>query len=680
MRLTQQQLETHLWGAANILRGKTAGQDYKNYILSLMFYKRLCDQWENEADEAIAELEQQQSRAFSEKEKAVFRKRGAHRYTIPEGSRWGDVLTASTNLGETLTQAMRAVSSANEELRGVFTVDWAQPAPDGSGRPLIPNEVVHALIQHFNTHDLSNASVPPDVLGHAYEYLIKQFADDAGAKAGEFFTPPEVVDTLVRILEPQPGDTIYDPTCGSGGMLVHSADFLREGGHHATSAQFFGQEMNWGNAAIGKINSVLHGLEADIKAGVSTITDPAFKDDAGQVRKFSLVLANFPFSDELWWLKPEQQTDDKKKKDKLKKEVFGKEGFKDAYGRFGRGTPFKAPPAGYGDYAFILHILASLNEQGRAGIVCPQGVLFRGQPEVEEETGEFDDDGNPKYKRRKADDEHLIRRALLESRLIDAVISLPLNVFYGAGVPACLLILKKKRPKERHDKVLLVYAARHFRELSNQNELRPQDVMRILVHVQAYGDSTQVPALVARHSGRIREQINAREYDEVERLEAEYANAAVRLAQLQTELAEKQAELPKVTAKTAKDKAEVAIEKLQGQRDKAAAKIAERDEKIKEARRRAEEDRRDVEAVGQELGALYGDADELLKHARVVDIAEIGGNEFNLNIPRYVDTFEPEPTIEVKDALKRLCDAEKNLLVAEGSLIGLLKAAGYETY
>src|SRR3954447_1256754 len=412
MKLTQQQLEAHLMGAANILRGRTAGQDYKNYILSLMFYKRLSDQWEHEADEAIKELEQQQGRQFSEAERAIFRKRGEHRFTIPDGARWGDVKAASTNIGEVLTKAMRAVADSNDELRGVFTVDWNQPAPDGSGRPLIPNEVVHALVQHFDEHDLSNRSVAADVLGRAYEYLIKYFADDAGAKAGEFFTPPEVVDVLVRILEPRPGDTIYDPTPGSGGMLVHSADFLRETGYHATSAQYFAQEMNWGNAAIGKINSVLHGLEATIAAGASTITDPAFKDGAGQVRKFSLVLANFPFSDEFWWLKPEQQTDDKKKKDKLKKEIFGKEGFKDIYGRFGRGTPFKAPPAGYGDYAFILHILASLNDQGRAGIVCPQGVLFRGQPEVEEETGEFDDHGNPKMKRRKADDEHLIREAL----------------------------------------------------------------------------------------------------------------------------------------------------------------------------------------------------------------------------------------------------------------------------
>jgi type I restriction enzyme M protein len=678
MRITQQQLEAHLWGAANILRGKTAGQDYKNYILSLMFYKRLCDQWENEAEDALADIERQQGRPLTEKQRAVFRARGEHRFSIPHGSRWGDVLAASTNLGEKLTQAMRAVSSANEELRGVFTVDWNQPAPDGSGKPLIPNEVVHALIQHFDSHDLSNASVPADVLGHAYEYLIKQFADDAGAKAGEFFTPPEVVDTLVRILEPQPGDMVYDPTCGSGGMLVHSADFVRENGHHATSAQYFGQEMNWGNAAIGKINSVLHGLEATIAAGVSTITDPAFKDAEGKVRKFSLVLANFPFSDEFWWLKPEQQTDDKKKKDKLKKEIFGKEGYKDPLGRFGRGTPFRAPPAGYGDYAFILHILASLAETGRAGIVCPQGVLFRGQPEVEEETGEFDDDGNPVIKRRKADDEHLIRKALLESRLIDAVISLPLNVFYGAGVPACLVILKKRRPPERHDKVLLVYAARHYRELSNQNELRPQDVMRMLVHVQAYGEPSKVPALVAKHSQRIREQINAREHDEVERLEAEYAEVAARLAKLETQVAEARAELPTVSGKTVREKAEVALAKLEAQRDKAAAKISERDEKIAEARRRAEDDRQDVAQVGTELGALYGDPDELLKHARVVGTDEIEENEFNLNIPRYVDTFDPEPRIEVPDALKALRSAERALGSAEAALVKMLKGVGYE--
>jgi type I restriction enzyme M protein len=676
MKLSLQQLEAHLWGAANILRGKTAGQDYKNYILSLMFYKRLCDQWECEADDAIAELERQQGRAFSEQQKAVFRKRGEHRFKMPDGSRWGDVKAVSTNIGDVLTKAMRAVADANDELRGVFTVDWNQAAPDGSGKPLIPNEVVHALIQHFDEHDLSNKSVPSDVLGRAYEYLIKKFADDAGAKAGEFFTPPEVVDTLVRILEPRPGDTVYDPTSGSGGMLVHTADYLREHGHHATNARYFAQEMNWGNAAIGKINSVLHGLEADIKAGASTITDPQFLED-GRVKKFSLVLANFPFSDEFWWLKPEQQTDDKKKKDKLKKEIFGKEGFKDPFGRFGRGTGFRAPPAGYGDYAFILHILASLTDDGRAGVVCPQGVLFRGQPEVEEETGEFDDDGNPKMKRRKADDEHLIRKALLESRLIDAVISLPLNVFYGAGVPACLLILRKKRPSERRDQVLLLYAARHYRELSAQNELRPQDVMRMLVHYHGYGDAAKVRGLVLEHSGRIRKQVDLREEEEVGRLEAEYQPHADRLAALDAELAEARARKRAATTKDDKMKAAAAVAGIEKQRGKAAARISERDERIAEARRRAKDDRNDVSTVGEELVGLYADPDELLKHARVIGLDAIEENEFNLNIPRYVDTFDPDPKMEVKDALQALRDAKAAAKDAETQLAGLLVAFGY---
>ncbi|MCU0731581.1 MAG: N-6 DNA methylase [Hyphomonas sp.] len=676
MKLTLQQLEAHLWGAANILRGKTAGQDYKNYILSLMFYKRLCDQWECEADDAIAELELQQGRVFSEKEKAVFRKRGEHRFQIPEGSRWGDVKAASTNLGEVLTKAMRAVASANDELRGVFTVDWNQPAPDGSGKPLIPNEVVHALVQHFDEHDLSNKSVPPDVLGRAYEYLIKQFADDAGAKAGEFFTPPEVVDTLVRILEPCPGDTIYDPTAGSGGMLVHAADFLRERGQHATSARYFAQEMNWGNAAIGKINSVLHGLEAEIKAGASTITDPQFLEN-GRVKRFSLVLANFPFSDEFWWLKPEQQTDDKKKKDKLKKEIFGKEGFKDTFGRFGRGTGFPAPPAGYGDYAFILHILASLTDDGRAGIVCPQGVLFRGQPEVDEETEDLDKHGNPKVRRRKADDEHLIRKALLDSRLIDAVISLPLNVFYGAGVPACLLILRRQRPAERRDKVLLLYAARHYRELSAQNELRPQDVMRMLVHYHAYGDAAKVPGFVDEHAGRIRRQIDAREAEEVGRIEAEYQPYADRLEALDTALAEARRKTSAAGTKQEKTKNAGDITKLEKQREKLAAKLAERDERIAESRRRAEDDRKDVGAVSDELLALYSDPDELLKHARVAGLDEVAENEFNLNIPRYVDTFEPEPRVDVIDALTALRKAEQAAKDADTQLSRLLRSVGY---
>jgi len=303
--------------------------------------------------------------------------------------------------------------------------------------------------------------------------------------------------------------------------------------------------------------------------------------------------------------------------------------------------------------------------------------LFRGQPEIEEETGEFGDGGNPKIKRRKADDEHLIRQALLQSHLIDAVISLPLNVFYGAGVPACLLILRKNRPASRSDKALLVYAARHYRELSNQNELRPQDVMRMLVHYHAYGDAKKVQKLVQQHGGRIRAEIERREQEEVERLEAEYAMYADKVAKLDEEIAAAKSKCKAEAGKTAKKELEAAISKLEKQREKPAAKLAERDERVAEARRKAEDDRRDVTAVGDELIALYDDPDELLKHARVVSLAEIEENEFNLNIPRYVDTFEPEPRVEVKDAQKALKDAERAVRRATDTLQQLLRGAGY---
>jgi len=246
------------------------------------------------------------------------------------------------------------------------------------------------------------------------------------------------------------------------------------------------------------------------------------------------------------------------------------------------------------------------------------------------------------------------------------VISLPLNIFYGAGVPACLLILKKKRPAKRRDLVLLVYAARHFRELSAQNELRPQDVMRILVHTHAYGDAAKVPKLVKELSGRIRQQIDLREADEVGRLVAEYQPHTDKLAALAAEITA--AMKPGIAS---------AVAKLEKQREKLNARIAERDERIAESRRRATDDRQDVVKVGEELAALYADPDELLKHARVVGLDEIEENEFNLNIPRFVDTFEPEPRVEVKDALMALCDAESAVKGAEKELAKLLRDAGY---
>jgi type I restriction enzyme M protein len=669
-KLTQQQLETHLWGAANILRGRTAGQDYKTYILSLMFFKRLSDQWDYEAEEKIRELEEDRGQSFTDAQRNALRASGViHRFTIPEGCHWADVLAVSENIGEKLTAAMRGIAEANKELAGVFTVEWNQPAPDGQGK-LIANAVVSALVQHFHGINLSNANVQPDILGRAYEYLIKQFADDAGAKAGEFFTPPEVVDILIRILEPQPGERVYDPTCGSGGMLVHSADFLIEQGHRADQVRYYGQEMNWSTYAIARINMILHGLEADIRGGKSTITDPLHLRPDGSIERFDIVIANFPFSDEYWWLPEDRRTEEQAKK---AKKSLGKNGFKDRYDRF----TFGNPPASYGDYAFIQHIVASANETGRCGVVCPQGVLFRGQPEIEEETGEFDADGNPKIRRRKADDEYLIRSGLLSARLIDAVIALPLNIFYGAGVPACLLIVRKDRPPERRDRVLLVYAARHCRELSNKNQLRPQDIMRLLVHYHAYGDAEKAAGLVEYHGKRLMTVVDQEETEEIARITADFQKHADRVAGLGEQLSAAEAALAGMTKKAERAKQEKAIAKIKGAMEKPQRELAKRDEQIAEARKQAEEEREAIQAVGQELLAMYADPAELAKHARVVDFAEMEENEFNLNIPRYVDTFEPEEPIDVDVALAELDKAEKERQEAMCGLRALLVQAGH---
>ena len=678
--LSQQELESWLWGAANILRGKTAGQDYKTYILSLLFFKRLCDQHDYEAEEKLDGMMRETGVALDEAQRAVLRRSSnLHRFSIPEGCHWRDVVLAADAIGYALDRATRGtekcpgLAGANEELRGVFTVSWNQLAPDNQSQ-LISNTVLHALVQHFGQKDLSNRNVEPDILGRAYEYLIKKFADDAGAKAGEFFTPPEVVDIIVRILEPRPGESAYDPTCGSAGMLVHSGDYLAEQGHRANQLRYYGQEMNWQTYAIAKINFILHDLEGSIKGGKSTLTDPQhLSESRDRLATFDLVMANFPFSDAAWWLPEEKRTEDEiaKAKKKKDKSAMG--------GRFGEFTQFGAtPPASCGDWAFIQHILASLAERGRAGVVCPQGVLFRGQPEVEEETGEFRPDGTPVIRRRKADDEYLIRRGLLERRWVDAIVALPLNIFYGAGVPACLLILRKERPPARRDQVLMVYAAREgqYRELSAQNQLRPQDVMRILVHVHAHGDADRAGQLVDHHIKRIHAALTRTEQEELARVTAEYAETEKKADALEADLSDAQAALAAVTKGADRTKAEKAVAKLEKQLAGPRAKLAERDEQLAETRKRYAEERAAIDATGAELRALYADPVELAKHARVVEFAEIEENEFNLNIPRYVDTFEPEAAVDVGEAMRDLADVTKAAENSEKSLRELLGKAG----
>ncbi len=485
--ITKQQLGNTLWGMAEILYDKV--EDYKTYILSLLFFKRLSDNWTWEIDNKIREHIATYGKEPNEKQRAAIAAE-AHDFVIPDGCFWSDVKNASSSKkNQKLDAAVKALAEANPPLKGIINaVQWNAPAPDGSGGKRLHPEVLTNLINYLDVMPLDNGNASVDILGDAYEYLIKKFADEnrGGKVAGQFYTPGEVVEVMVRTIKPKKGEEIYDPTCGSGGFLIRSAKYVKQTTGDAKNIRLYGQESVWTTWAIANINMIFHSLDAKVVQG-DTMRTPKFTVD-GTLQTFDVVLANFPFSMENWWGNGSPKKDAKgkavvKKDGSPQMEYPGKSTCVDPYNRFTYGIP----PFSNGDFAFVQHIVASLNEQGRAGIVCPQGVLFRGQPEKTEE-----EDGQ----KRKADDEYLIRKGLLDGSFVDAngkkhkhlniieaIVVLPANVFYGTTIPASIIFFNKNKPKARKDKVLMVYAAREgwYKETPNLNVLLPHDVLRILV-------------------------------------------------------------------------------------------------------------------------------------------------------------------------------------------------------
>jgi type I restriction enzyme M protein len=306
---------------------------------------------------------------------------------------------------------------------------------DFNDKDRLPDVILSKLIAHFSKIRLRNEDLSePDILGRAYEYLIAQFADDAGKKGGEFYTPKEVVTLLVEILDPQEKMRICDPACGSGGMLVQSFYHLRGKGQNPKNISLFGQERNIGTWAICKMNMLLHGLSSARLEKGDTLRSSKLLTDQGKLMEFDIVIANPPFSLKNWGYEEAQH---------------------DPYRRF----RFGLPPKGYGDYAFVQHMIATLNPKGRAGVVLPHGVLFRGGAEGK------------------------IRKGILEEDLLEAVIGLPSNLFFGAGIPACLFILNKSKSKERKGKIFFLYGANEYLKGKNQNKLRQEDIAKI---VEAY--------------------------------------------------------------------------------------------------------------------------------------------------------------------------------------------------
>lgn len=414
---TLEQLESHLWGAADILRGSIDSGDYKHYIFGLLFYKRLCDVWEEEYELRMEEYQDADLAADPDE----------HRFHIPEGHFWKDIRKHASNIGEHLNVAFHAIQDANFRLKDVFQdVDF-------NNKQRFPDAMLEKLLQHFEKYRFRHVDVEADMLGNAYEYLIAQFADDAGKKGGEFYTPKMVVRLIVECLQPQEGMSVYDPTCGSGGMLLEAFHYLERQDQNPRALSLFGQEKNLNTWAICSMNLFLHDIDDAFVERGDTLLDPKHLVEGGNkaLKTFDRVLANPPFSLKSWG------HDEWSKGDKFGRDTYG------------------CPPKSYGDLAFVQHMVASLKENGMLGVVLPHGILFRGGAEAK------------------------IRKGLLEEDLIEAVIGLGSNLFYGAGIPASILIIRKNKPAARKGKVLIINGSEEIVEGKAQNFLSEENLKRL---------------------------------------------------------------------------------------------------------------------------------------------------------------------------------------------------------
>lgn len=427
LSIPQSQLESHLFEAANILRGPVDAADFKTYIFPLLFFKRISDVYDEETKAALGESGGDEEYAHLPE---------FHRFQIPAGCYWNDVRATATNVGQAIQHALREIEKANQRtLYGIFgDAQW-------SNKERLSDALLRDLLDHFSRLTLANRNVPADVLGQAYEFLIKKFADATNKKAGEFYTPRSIVRLMINILDPQEGETIYDPACGTGGMLLDAVHHVRERGGNIRTlwGKLFGQEKNLTTSGIARINLFLHGVEDFQIIRDDTLRTPAFFS-GDRLATFDCVIANPPFSLERWgedlWLK-------------------------DPYGRNFAGVP----PRTSGDYAWVQHMILSMApKSGRMAVVLPHGVLFRMGAEGE------------------------IRKKIVERDLLEAVIGLGSNLFYGTGLAACILVFRARKAPKRRGTVLMVDASRLFKKGRNQNTLEAEHSVQIYEWYKAYQD------------------------------------------------------------------------------------------------------------------------------------------------------------------------------------------------
>ncbi|MDY2860254.1 MAG: class I SAM-dependent DNA methyltransferase [Candidatus Cryptobacteroides sp.] len=440
-----QDLYNFLFEACNILRGPVSQDNFKDYITPILYYKRISDVYDEETQSALEE-------SGGDKEYAALPEQ--HRFDIPEGCHWKDIRERTENLGAAIVGAMRGIELANPDtLYGVLSMFSSQK---WTNKQNLTDGKIRDLIEHLSTRKLGNKDYPADLMGDAYEILLKKFADDSKAQAGEFYTPRSVVQLLIRILDPKPGESVYDPACGSGGMLIEAVHHMNHS--NLCCGKIFGQEKNVTNAAIAKMNLFLHGAaDFNIMQG-DTLREPKILA-GGELAKFDCVIANPPFSLEKWG---------------------SVEWSSDKFGRNIWGTPSDS----CGDYAWIQHMIKSMGPgNSRMAVVMPQGILFRGNEE-----------GN-------------IRKKLVESDKVEAVVTLGDKLFYGTGLSPCFLIIRNLKPAEHSARILMIDATKILTQKRAQNILSQEDVDRIFQLYTDYKDVEDYAKVVTL------EDVKAKEYN-----------------------------------------------------------------------------------------------------------------------------------------------------------------------
>ena len=704
-RMTQGEMENYLDKAADILRGNADHSEFRGYVFALLFYKRINDCYEEEVrtqSDTLIKAGVPQAQAL-----LLARDPANHHFVVPEAAAWGTVArTAKSFLGQALNDAMLAIERANAHRQNNFDGILTGKI-DFNKQDELPRDKLVNLINHFGSQTFDRAHVSDDLFGDAYQYLIRNFASKAGKSSGEFYTPEEVGFLMAEVLQPQAGMSICDWASGSGGLLLQCIRYVKKHGGDVRQLRLHGQESNFATYNISRINMILHGIPVWEHKQGDSLRDPRHLTADNRLKQFDRIIMNPPFSLEDWG------------HDTV---VAG-----DKFGRLSYGMP----PASNGDWAWMQQIVKSLKDAepetgigGQGMVVMSQGVLFRGQPEQTEE-----EDGQ----NQKADAEYLIRRGFIEADLIEAIIVLPGKLFYGNNVPGCLLLLNKAKPAERKDKILMIWASRHFQKGNPQNLLRPSDLMRILVPWHAFGDRETARRLVGEHEAQlireVEEQRDSRLADiedafgpvleplphlcaelatlesldlklqavkdaitsdhayfhplspllaEVERIENEIAVAGRgEKAALKASLA-----TPKAKFEIAREKLVKAIKARHKQVARAVKELRklqqERDEREQEVKRAAERELAHLREAAADLLRICSSEDEARRYFTVVERAEIEENEFNLNLPRYVDTFEAGTVLSLDQATIELGKTSTAASAAQNQLTDLLRTIGLE--